>query len=135
VVSKPSAQIPIELTTEIKQVKVFQQHLGTKSLYHLDLKGELAAHPSTKPTWTLEHFRGDGPTAHVLADIEVSSDGLSARLSAHRLPGRVEVSVILGVEPRTTLRDKFAVELLEAPSAAEHPPVLRFSQYRNGPLA
>jgi hypothetical protein len=120
-------------------VKTFKQHLGTKHLYHLDLmggiaEGELAAHPSTKPTWTLEHFRGDGPTAHVLADLEVSSDGLSARLTAHQLAGRVEVSVQLGVEPRTTLSDKFAVELWPAPSAVEQPPVLHFSQFRNGPL-
>jgi len=83
-------------------VKVFKQHCGTKHLYHLDLMGKLAAaaHPiSTKPNWTVEHFRGDGPTAHVLADLEVSSDGLSARLTAHQLPGRVEVSVTLGVDP------------------------------------
>jgi hypothetical protein len=110
-------------------------HLGTKSLFHLDLMGGSAAHPvSTKPNWTLEYFRGDGPTVHVLADIDVSSDGLSARLTAHQLPGRVEVSVVLGVEPRTTLCGKFAVELLEAPSAVEQPPVLHFSQLRNGPL-
>jgi hypothetical protein len=117
-------------------VKVFHQNLGTKHLYNLDVTGELAAHPvSTKPVWTLEHLRGGSPTAHALADLEVSSDGLSARLTAHQLPGRVEVSVQLGVEPRTTLRDKFAVELWPAPSAAEQQPVLHFSQFRNGPLA
>jgi len=118
-------------------VKVFKQHCGTKHLYHLDIMGKLAAaaHPiSTRPTWNLEHFRGDDPTAHNLADLEVSADGSTARLTSHHLPGRVVVSVVLTTEPRTTLRDAFAVEILAAPSAAEQAPTLIFSQWRNGPL-
>jgi hypothetical protein len=109
-------------------MKTFRQFIGNRRIYHADV-GD--AHPiSVKPTWTLEHSR-DGAPSHDLAAIEVASDGLSARLISHQLPGLVEVSVRLGIEPRTRIRDSFAVEILPPPAES---PALQFSQHRDRPI-
>jgi hypothetical protein len=106
-------------------MKTFRQYTSTRKIFHADL-GD--THPiSTKPVWTLEHSR-DGAPSHDLAAIEISADGLSARLISHQLPGRVEVSVTLGIEPRTTIRDGFVVDILQAPAER---PTLQFSQHRD----
>jgi hypothetical protein len=108
-------------------MKVFRQNVNSRKVYHADL----GSHPiAVKPVWTLEHSR-DGAPSHDLAAIEVATDGLSARLVSHQLPGRVEVLITLGIEPRTTIRDSFAVDILQAPA---EPPALEFSQHRDHPL-
>jgi len=110
-------------------MKTFRQYTTTRKIYHADL-GD--THPiAVKPTWTLRHSRDGDPSQHDLAAIEVSVDGRSARLSSHQLPGRVEVEVELGIEPRTTIRDSFAVDILPAPAEQ---PTLQFSQHRDMPL-
>jgi hypothetical protein len=107
-------------------MKTFRQLTGTRKIYHADVSD---SHPlAIKPSWTLEHFPGDEPSPHHLCGIETSVDGLSARLVAHNLTGRVEVVVTASVEHRGTVCDRFAVEILAPPAET---PTLQFSQHRD----
>jgi hypothetical protein len=109
-------------------MRIFKQHVNSRKVYHADL-GD--SHPiAVKPTWSVASYRDDAPS-HDLAAIEISVDGRSARLVSHNLPGRVEVSVVLGIDPRVTIHDSFAVEILPVPA---EPPTLQFSQHRDHPL-
>jgi hypothetical protein len=118
-------------------MKIFKQHAGTRHVYQVELAGADGVHPLTsKPVWTLAHSRDGEPTSsHDLAALEVSVDGASARLIAFEWPGQVEVTVTASVDSRTTLRDRFQVEIEPIPHVASHqPPTFLFSQHRNGPL-
>ena len=110
-------------------MKTFKQITSTRKVYHADL-GADGLHPATvKPTWSIASTRGDEPS-HDLAAIEVSSDGLSARISTHQWDGQMTVTVSTVVE-RTAISDSFEINVLPAPAEL---PKLHFGQFRDRPL-
>jgi hypothetical protein len=110
-------------------VKTFKQITSTRKVYHADL-GADGLHPATvKPSWSIASTRGGEPS-HDLAAIEVSSDGLSARISTHQWDGKMTVTVSTVVE-RTAISDSFEINVLPAPAEL---PQFRFGQFRDRPI-
>jgi hypothetical protein len=107
----------------------FKQFVSSKKIYSVHVGPDGEHHLAAKPIWTLEHFRLGDPWPHSLADIETSTDCMSARLIAHGLTGLVKVTVALIPHEGTTWTESFAVELIDAPRLAEQS--IKFQQHRN----
>jgi len=119
----------MNITTERTVKKPYVQFTGSKKVYHCDV-GRDGLHPTaSKPVWSISSTRGGEPS-HDLAAIEVSSDGLSARIITHQWDGRIIVTVSTHVE-RTSISDSFEIEVPPAPAEL---PQLRFGQFRDRPL-
>jgi hypothetical protein len=110
-------------------MKTFRQYTGSRKIYSCHIGKDGEHHPASKPLWSLEHTRGGEPWPHALADIETSTDGMSARLIAHGLTGVVKVTVTIIPHERTTWVDHFEVHIEPAPHLTEQS--IKFQQHRN----
>jgi hypothetical protein len=111
-------------------VKRYKQHVSSKRIYEVNID----SHPVVvKPSWTLTHSRDGTPLPHGLADLEVASDGTTARLTTRDWSGLVRITVVFGVHPRTTITESFEVEIEAIPHVS---PQLKlgFSQHRDRPI-
>jgi len=119
----------MNIKTEKAVKKPYVQFARSKKVYHCDV-GRDGLHPTaSKPVWSIASSRGGEPS-HDLAALEVSADGLSARIITHQWDGRIIVTVSTHVE-RTLISGGFEIEVLPAPAEL---PQLRFGQFRDRPL-
>jgi hypothetical protein len=111
-------------------MKSYRQFVNSRRVYQIDLD----SHPvDVKPNWSLSHSRDGTPLAHGLADLERSTDGMSARLVSHDWHGSIRVTVTFGIHPRTTIVESFQVEIEPIPDVS--PPLkCSFSSHRDRPI-
>jgi len=110
-------------------MRSFKQYVSSKKIYSVHVGPDGEHHLATKPIWSLEHTRGGETSPNSLADLETSTDGLSARLIAKSMTGVVKVTVALSPHERTTWTDTFEVEIVPVPHLAEQ--AITFQQHRN----
>ena len=111
-------------------MKTYKQHVNSKRVYELNVDSH---HIDAKPIWSLTHSRDGTPLPHGLADLERSTDGMTARLTTRDWHGTVRVSVQFGIPQRTTVVESFEIEIEPVPVVS--PPLkLAFSQHRDRPI-
>ena len=111
-------------------MKTFRQFINSRAVYQLDIE----SHPvAAKPVWTLTHARDGSPVSHGIATLETSTDGMSARITAHEWHGSLTVKVVVGVHPRTTISEGFGIEIVPVPDLSK-PLSLVFSSHRDRPI-
>jgi hypothetical protein len=110
-------------------MKAYRQFVNSRRVYEINLDSPIAV----KPVWSLTHSRDCSPVSHGIAAIETSTDGLSARLTAHEWSGSLRVTVVLGIHPRTTVTESFQVEIEPIPHVSPELK-LAFSQHRDRPI-
>jgi hypothetical protein len=111
-------------------IKKYKQHTHSRRVYEINVD----SHPiAAKPQWTVTHARDGHPIGHGIADLDLATDGMSARLITHDWAGSVKVTVTFGIHPRTTVTESFEVEIEPIPNIS--PPLkLAFSQHRDRPI-
>jgi hypothetical protein len=119
-----------KLSKKDSTVKTFRVFTNSRRVFELNCD----SHPiAVKPQWTVTHARDGHPVGHGIADLDLATDGMSARLITHDWAGSVKVTVTFGIHPRTTVTESFQVEI-EPITHVSSPLKLAFSQHRDRPI-
>jgi len=115
----------------------YTQWTSTAKTYFADHLDEHGNHLPVlaKPAWTIESRPEDPNVRQVLATLETSVDGTSARITTHDQPGVLMVGVSAQVAPNAVARKEFTIAVRRHQPVMASAPTFKITQSRNGSIA